>query len=101
MQHRGLQIVDHDARGNARGEELEGIEVAAEEVLHGLGDGELDVHQAAVAQHHDKEAQAASGVADRDRAVVTPVDLGALAGCEVQGEEGGGTHRTHALEVVP
>ena len=50
LQHRGLQIVDHDARGNACGEELEGIEVAAEEVLHGLGDGELDVHQAAVAQ---------------------------------------------------
>ena len=74
--------------------------MAAEEVLHGLGDGELDVHQAAVAQHHDEEAQAASGVADRDRAVVTPVDLGALAWGEVQGEEGGGTHRTHALEVV-
>ena len=84
--------------------------MAAEEVLHGLGDGELDVHQAAGstapselaqrAELRDKEAQAASGVADRDRAVVTPVDLGALAWGEVQGEEGGGTHRTHALEVV-
>ena len=74
--------------------------MAAEEVLHGLGDGELEVHQAAVAQNHDEEAQAASGVADRDRAVVTPIDLGALAGGEVQGEERGGTHRTHALEIV-
>ena len=40
---------------------------------------------------------AGAAVADRDRAVVTPVDLGALAGSEVQGEEGRGTHRTHAL----
>ena len=33
---------------------------------------------------------AGAAVADRDRAVVTPVDLGALAGSEVQGEEGRG-----------
>ena len=86
--------------GNPRGEELEGVEVAAEEVLHGLGDGELDVEHAAVAQHHDEEAQSPAGVADVDAAVVAPVDLGALAGGEVQGEEGRGTHRTYPLEVV-
>ena len=42
------------------------------------------------------------GVADVDAvSVVTPVDLGALAGYRsADGEEGGGTHRTHALEVV-
>ena len=87
LQHGGLQVVDHDFGWDPTCEGFEGVHMAAEEVLHGLGDGELEVHQAAVAQHHDEEAQAASGVADRDRAVVTPIDLGALTGGEVQGQE--------------
>ena len=33
--------------------------MAGEEVLHGLRHAKLDIHQAAVAQHHDKETQAA------------------------------------------
>ena len=74
--------------------------MAAEEVLHGLGDGELDVEQAAVAQHHHEEAQPPAGVADVDAAVVPPVDLGGLAWGEVQGQERRGSHRTHPLEVI-
>ena len=100
LEHRGLQIVDHDGSGGARVEELEGVEVALEEVFEGLRDGELDVHHGAVAPHHDEEAQAAPGVAERDRAVVSPVDLGALAGCEVQGQESGGANRAHSLQVI-
>ena len=100
LQHGALEIVDHDPGGPSRTEELEGVEVAAEEVLHGLGDGELDVHQAAVAQHHHEEAQPSSSVADIDRAVVTPVDLGALAWSEVQGQERRGAHRAYPLHVV-
>ena len=51
LQHGGLQVVDHDVGWDPACEGFEGVHMAAEEVLHGLGDGELDVHQAAVAQH--------------------------------------------------
>ena len=51
LQHRGLQVVDHDFGWDPSCEGFEGVHMAAEEVLHGLGDGELEVHQAAVAQH--------------------------------------------------
>ena len=51
LQHGGLQVVDHDFGWDPACEGFEGVHMAAEEVLHGLGDGELDVHQAAVAQH--------------------------------------------------
>ena len=43
--------------------------MAGQKVLHGLADGKLDIHHAAVAQHHDKEAEPSSGVARGDRAV--------------------------------
>ena len=73
--------------GNAA-EEREGVGVAGQEVLHGLGDGELDIHHAAVAKHHDEEAESAAGVAHGDGAELAPVHLGAFARCEGQRQEG-------------
>ena len=63
--------------------------VAGEEMLHGLGDGELHEHLAAERQHHDEERKPATGIAHRDGSVGTPVDLRALAGSEVQLERVG------------
>ena len=100
LEHGRLEVVGHDPGGHSRAEVGEGVEVAAEEVFHGLGDGELEVHQAAVAQDHHEEAQPSPGVADIDAGVVPPVDLGGLAGGEVQGQERWRTHWAHPLEVV-
>ena len=58
--------------------------VAAEEMLHRLRDGELDVHLPAVGEHDDEEGEPAAGVAHCDRAESSPVDLRTLAGSEVQ-----------------
>jgi hypothetical protein len=35
--------------------------MTAEKVLHGLRDGEFQIHFAAVAQYHDKETQPSAG----------------------------------------
>ncbi len=35
--------------------------MTAQEVLHGLRDGELHIHHAAVTQNHDKKAESSSG----------------------------------------
>src|SRR6266567_4790710 len=56
----GFEVVDHDFVRNAP-KEVKGVLVAGEEVFHGLGDGELHVHHATVAQDHDKETQLAVG----------------------------------------
>ena len=66
-QHGAFQVIDHAASRDAA-EEVEGVDVGVQEVLHGLGEGELDIHHAAVAEHHDEEAETASGVAHGDRA---------------------------------
>src|SRR5208283_4846915 len=83
----GFEVVDHAPCGN-RTEEVKGVGVGGQEVLHGLGEGELDIHHAAVTEHHDEEAEAAGGVAHGDGAELAPVHLGAFAGSEVQGQEG-------------
>ena len=74
--------------GNAA-KELKGVLMAGQEVFHGLGDGELDIQHAAVAQDHDKEAQPALRLPHRDRAERAPIDLGTLAGGKGQREKGG------------
>ena len=53
--------------------------VAAQEMLHGLRDCELEEHLPAVGEHHDEEGEAAAGIANGDGAPATPVDLSALA----------------------
>jgi hypothetical protein len=84
----GCEVVDHDWVGHgATG--CQGVLVAGEAVFHGLRDGARDRHHAAVAQDHDKEAQAAGGVPDPDRAEGAPIDLGARAGGKRQCEPGG------------
>src|SRR5712691_8286822 len=57
----GFEIIDHDFVGDAT-KKLKGMLMAGQKVLHGLGDGELDIHHTAVAQDHDKEAQLAAGL---------------------------------------
>ena len=72
--------------------------MAGKEVFHGLGDGELDVQQATVAQDHDKEAQLAMCLSHGDGAEGAPIHLGTLAGSKGQREKGRlppGAHRAH------
>ena len=59
-------------------EELKGILVAILKMLHGLGDGKLQIHHAAVAEDHDKEAEPSGCGADLDRAEGAPVRLAAF-----------------------
>ena len=40
--------------------------MAGQKMLHGLRDRKLDIHHAAVAKHHDKEAEFAAGGSDID-----------------------------------
>src|SRR6516164_1382674 len=70
-------------------------------MLHGLGDGELQEHLAAERQHHDEERKPATGVADRDGSVGTPVDLRTLAGSEVQLEIDRPLGRPDTADVIP
>ena len=79
LEHGGFEVVDHDFVRNAP-KEVKGMLVAGEEVFHGLGDGELDVQHATVAQDHHKETQLAVRLPDRDRAKRAPIHLGTLAG---------------------
>ena len=54
-QHADLQVVDDDLFAGAL-KKFKGVPVTAQELLHAFGQGELDVHESAVAEHHDKEA---------------------------------------------
>ena len=99
LQNRGFEIVDHDFRRHTQGSEA--VFVAGEEMLHGLGDGELHEHLAAKRQHHDKERKPATGIAYRDGSVGTPVDLRTLAGSEVQLQIDRPLGRPDAADVIP
>ena len=59
-QHGRAQIVDHEAARHTA-EELEGTHMAAEPMLHLLGQREGHVQQATEAQGQHEEAQASSG----------------------------------------
>jgi hypothetical protein len=73
---------------------------AAEETLHRLRDGELNVHQSAVGEHDDEEEEPAASVAHWERAENSPVDLRALTGSEVQLEIDGQFGWANAEEVL-
>ena len=60
---------------------------AGQKERHLLRDGEFQVHAPAVAQHHQKKAQAPPCRAHADGAVLTPVELGGFAWGEVQLEK--------------
>jgi hypothetical protein len=47
--------------------------VGGEEMLHGLRDGEFDIHEAAVAQHHHEEGEPPPRGTDTDRAEFAPL----------------------------
>ena len=98
-QHAGLEVVDEDlARGAA--EIVKRVLVAGQKVFERLAAGELDVHQAAVAEDHDEEGKPARGVAQQEGARASPVHLRRLARREGQGQKGGMTHRTHGADVI-
>jgi hypothetical protein len=73
--------------------------VTGQKVFHGLGEGALAIHQAAVTQPHDKEAEASARVPASDRAERAPIGLGALAGSKGQLAKGGLAPGSHAAYV--
>ena len=93
----GNKIVDepvgHAAEGGKR------VLVTGQKELHLLRDREFQVHAPAVAQHHQEEAQAPARGAHSDGAVLAPVDLSAIAGGEVELEEGLLLARSDATHV--
>ena len=99
LQHGRFEVVDHHALRHAakRGK---GMLVAAQEELHRLRDGELQIQAPAVAQHHHEQAQPASRGAHADGAPFTPVHLRALARREVELEEGRMRTGADARQVV-
>src|SRR5262249_18260154 len=99
LQHGGFKIIDHYFCRDAA-KRRERMLVTAEEMLHGLRDGELDVHQSAVGEHDDEEGEPAAGVAYCDRAKLSPVDLRPLPGSEVQFEVDGELRLPDAADVV-
>lgn len=99
LQYGRAQVVDHDA-GRATAEGGKGVLVAAEEELHRLRHSELQVHEAAVAQHHQKEAQAPARGSHCDGAALAPVDLRTFARREAQGQKRLARPRPDAAHVV-
>ena len=99
LEYGRLQIVDHQARRNAveRGER---VLVGGEEVLHGLRNSELDIHEPAVAQHHDEEGEPPARRSDANRAVFPPVELGALPGGKGELEECFPAHWAYLAHIV-
>lgn len=84
--HHGAEIVVEDrARGSAEG--LEGMHMAAQEVLHGLIKEELQIEGARVGQREDKATELAPGAAHGDFAEVRPIGWRLLAGQGLQLQE--------------
>ena len=98
-QDRGLKVIYHGL-GHNPAEEGEGVGVAGQEVLHCLGEGELDIQHAAVAEHHDEEAEPSARVAHVDRSELAPVHLGAFARGEGQRQEGRRRGGANLADVV-
>ena len=98
LEHSGFEVVDHHFVGNTA-KKLEGMLVARQKVLHGLGDGELHIQHTAIAQHHDKETQPSARLSHRDRAEGAPVNLGALTRGKGQREKGGLPSRSDGAHI--
>ena len=82
-----LQIVVEDGAGHAL-EGGEGLDVAAQETLERLVEGEARVARARPREHEHEAREQARGRADADRAEVAPVDLRLLAGEGVEAQVG-------------
>src|SRR5262249_31672903 len=76
---------------------LEGVLMGLEEVFGSLFEAELDVAQAAVAKHHDKEREPSSCGADAHRAGAAPIDLSAFARSKGQRQK---SRRMHPVKLV-
>jgi len=79
---------------------LEGVLMGLEEVFGSLAQAELDVNQAAVAKHHDKERQSPPGRADVHRTGTTPIDLSAFALSKGQRQESRRTNPADGAHVI-
>lgn len=86
LEHGRLQIVNHELCRNGV-EVFEGVLMTGQKMFHRLGERELDIQHAAVAEHHDKEAQAPLRIADRDGTKLPPIHLGVFAGRESECQE--------------
>ena len=96
LEHGDLTVVDHDLLRNAT-KELKGMLMSRQEVLHRFSQSELDIEHPAVAEHHDKEAQPATGGTHTHRPSLSPVHLGALARSELEREESRCGCRAHVM----
>ena len=99
LQNRRFEIVDHDFGRHAQGRE--GMLVAGEEVLHGLGDRELHEHLPAKSQDHNEERRPATGIGHRDGSIATPINLRTLAASEVELQINRSSEGTNAADVTP
>jgi hypothetical protein len=88
LKHGGFEGVDQHVVGNAT-KELQGLVVAREAMLHGLGDGALDIQHAAGAQAQDKEAPPAWRLPHPDGAKGAPLALGPCTGGKGPRKAGG------------
>ena len=66
---------------------LEGVDMAAQEVLHGLVEEKLQIQRSRVGQGDDKAGQTSAGASDPDFAKVRPVDLRLIALKHVKAQE--------------
>ena len=99
MEHGALEVIDeHDGRDPA--EKLEGVLVGAQEMLGGLAESEFDINHAAVGQHHDEKGKPPGGGADRHGSRVAPIDLGAFARREGEGQESGVAHGADPAHIL-
>src|SRR5205823_3436443 len=94
-----FEVVDHDFLRDAA-KELEGMTMAGQEVVHGLGEGELDIEHRAVTEHHEEEGEPAAARTHWDRAVLAPVHLSAFSRGKLQHEKGRFADRTDQPHIV-
>ena len=99
LQHSGLGIVDEHLKWNTA-QELEGVLMSAQEVFGRLAEAKLEVTQAAVAKHHDKERQSSPSGADGHRTGAAPIDLRAFARSKRQGQESRRAHPAYRAHIV-
>jgi hypothetical protein len=87
LQHGAFEIVIQDDPRRA-GPGLKGMHVAAQKVLRGLVEKELQIQRARPGQGYDETRELALGAADHYRAEVGPVGLGLLGRKNLQAEKG-------------
>jgi len=99
LQDGSLGVVDEHT-GWDTVKKLEGVLMSLQEVFGSLFEAELDVAQAAVAKHHDKEREPSSCGADAHRTGAAPIDLSAFARSKGEGQESRRMHPADRAHVV-